>query len=354
MKKDINWNGLWFQIRAEKGQSDMVTFQYIDGLTGKRINRNFPHRETDGFGALMLNLAKDGYPQFQPPSKSFAPPTAAQRFLLFWKGLLGYPKPPQLIWKNWKPDLTEEHHHVAWLTFTPEMEAHLETQSRKLKINTTSYLLAVLNEVCRQELCAPSSEPGLWMMPVNMRGSFPNMPLTQNCVSFVPLKTAPLSMTPEKAIESAATSIYQQLRTSLKSNQHWAFWELGQIGKWIGYSGMKLLSAKSDQSYWTGTFSDLGTWEQESLNSDPIAKRIWLIAPPGSPSYPLGATSLKWFGKRVISLKIHPSILPENVSPFAMAQKILDQMRTHFQNDLRNPADTWKSSDNRNSVPLEP
>ncbi len=303
----IDWAAKWFEIRAEMGQSDMATFMYQD--EGKGIVRaHFRHRETDGFGKMNSLLKAEGI-NVPLPSRPLKKPSPVFQPFLLLKGILRHPRAHHNPWKRFQANAPSAglEDVSTWFLTTQENQI-LKSRAEKLQLNPGFYILSQTDQILRQELYANPEDTSYWLCPVDVRGAFPDAESHRNWVSFIVTKfTGPHT-------DQNSQKSFENYRNSLKSGMYWAFWELYQIGRWIGVSGMKRLARKAqNKSFWAGSFSDLGAWNQNALCQSKMSHRHWIIAPPGSASYPIGLTTIEWCGHRSITLKIHPAICNNNV-----------------------------------------
>lgn len=299
----IDWAAKWFEIRSEMGQSDQVTFMYQD-REPDWVKIHFHHRKTDGFGMMQTILQEEGIPVRAPIRPLKKPHFFLQPFLLL-KGIRLHPKLDKNPWKFYDPILpsADPDDVSSWFLSKQETKA-LERIAKEKNLNVGFFILSEMDQLLRKKLYQNPDENSTWLCPVDVRGAFPDPSLNRNWVSFI--------ITSFKGPSSAANTqkAFSEYRKSLKSGMYWAFWELYQIGKYIGIKGMRRLAKNAqNKSFWMGSFSDLGTWNQEALKTSKAKDRRWVMAPPGSPSYPIGITTIEWCEQRTITLKLHPAIV---------------------------------------------
>lgn len=320
MKK--NWAPVWFELREEKGQSDLVTFMYQDGADAVPVRGHFPHRESDGLGRILATLKRDGI-HLELKPRPLTPPPRWMNFFLLLKGLVKHPVTKQNPWKFFESKPSEHPDRVATITLSDEENRSLSRLATQAQVSPSFYLVSVMTDLIRRRLYTDPLDEAYWLFPVDLRGAFPQSELNDMILSFVPLHF-------EGAASAALASNYQKLRAQLKSGEYWAYHALSNIGDWIGRRGMKFIVDKThEKSFWMGSFSDLGRWDQAELCGSPLRDRIWRLAPPGSPSYPVGFTNIEWCGKRTLSLRIQPSIAEED--SLGLAKRLLEELRLHFR-----------------------
>jgi hypothetical protein len=314
----IDWGAKWFELRSEMGESDLTTVFYRDGDQSWQ-SAHFHHRESDGFGRLQKVLREQGFP-LQLPAKKLEAPSSWKSLPLLFKGIL---KHPVLKLNPWKIYLVEKKTspEQARAIFLNESEnLLLKRKAKVLKVTPSFLILSMLTEVLRQRLYTRSTDAACWLFPVNLRGAYPDVPNDWNCISFVPIYFSGMI-----GAEELKRS-YQEMRQALKRQDFWAFWELYSIGKWIGVTGMrKLIRRSRHRSFWMGSFTDMGTWNDEALVASKFKDRQWILAPPGSPSYPVGISTIEWCQKRSITLKIHPCL--SSTETTLLTEEILQEFR---------------------------
>ena len=316
MKK--NWGPVWFELRAEKGQSDLVTFMYTDRPGSSPIKGHFHHREADGLGRILTTLHREGYP-IQRTSKKLQPPPAWKNLYHLIKGLITHPRASSNPWISFQSMPAEPPDRIATLTLSEEENSHLQRRAEKESVSPSFLIVSEMSDLIRKEFFKNPDQEALWLFPVDLRGAFPQSSLEDLILSFVPLSI-------HGHADAHVQDDYQKLRRQLKDGTYWPFFALSNIGDWIGRRGMKFLVDRThEKSFWMGSFSDLGPWNQPEICESPINQRIWQLAPPGSPSYPIGLTTIEWCGRRTISMRIHPSIC--RVDTVEKATTILNQWR---------------------------
>ncbi len=298
----IDWAAKWFEIRAEMGQSDMATMMYQDkDKVFKKVH--FPHREADGFGKILSVLQQEGI-KIKAPIRPLKKPSSLLHFYLLLKGLLIHPRLPNNPWKNFSSEAQSGGpDEVSYWFLTSSENEKLKSLAKSNHLNLSFFIVSEIDQIIKRRLYKNPQDPGVWLSPVDLRGAFPNAKAGQNFVSFIP--TVLVGINNSEAVKNS----YEKYKSDLKAGVYWAFWELAHIGKWIGLGGMRwLIKQGANRSFWMGSFSDLGVWNQEALLSSSAKDRYWVLAPPGSQAYPVGITTIEWCGNRSITIKVHPAI----------------------------------------------
>lgn len=332
----IDWAAKWFEVRAELGQSDLATMMYQDE-DQSLIRAHFHHREADGFGKISSLLQNENI-QLAPPTRKLKKPSRWLSLYLLFKGIMLHPTPKVNPWRQFDPSKASgAPDEVAFWFLTEKENQQLKKNSEVKHLNLSFYILSEIDFVLKRSLFSNPHLESTWLCPVDVRGGFENPKLGHNYVSFVPVMLPGLN-----SVERIQNS-FEKYRLDLKSGLYWAFWELAQIGKWIGVSGMRLLARMNttNKLFWMGSYSDLGVWNQPELQSSLASTRSWVIAPPGSPAYPVGVTTLEWCGKRSITIKIHPAICSTDSKK--TAEKILSDLKKKVLETNSSSETRWSS-----------
>ena len=313
-----HWPSKWFEIRAEMGQSDLATMMYQD--RGQEFKKHhFHHREADGFGKIQSLIEQAGL-KISAPIRKLKKPPRYLNFYLLLKGLITHPRLPLNPWKTYHPERESGHpDQVSWWFLTGAENAKIKQLAAEKKLNLGFFLISEMDQILKKHLFQNPETPGTWLSPVDLRGAYPEAQSGQNFVSFIATQ-----LQANKTHEA-----FEKYKQDLRSGAYWPFWELAQIGQYVGLSGMRWLAQQgTGKSFWMGSFSDLGVWNQKELLESNIKDRYWSMAPPGSLAYPIGMTTIEWCGNRSITLKIHPAICDRN------SKEISDQILQEFKDQI--------------------
>jgi hypothetical protein len=203
----------------------------------------------------------------------------------------------------------------SWF-LSDEENQFIKNLARDKKLNLSFFLLSELDEVIKMHLYKNPQDSGTWLTPVDVRGAYPNAAINDNYVSFIATKIQ----------TNQIPKAFERYKKDLRSGAYWPFWELAQIGQYVGLRGMKWLAKQgTGKSFWMGSFSDLGIWNQKELQNSSMKNRYWSIAPPGSLAYPIGVTTIEWCGHRSLTIKIHPAIC--NGSNKDLSDRIINELK---------------------------
>ncbi len=174
------------------------------------------------------------------------------------------------------------------------------------------------------ERMVKGDKPFYWFYPMNVRGATGIKTESFNQVSGVYMLTDPVS-TPE--------SWQSQMRQRFKAKQHWANWKLANIGKYVGYAGVKLIyRLTSGKQFYMGNCSNMGSWPFPGQDNPPKQNNLRLIAvAPGTANYPISATMTEWYGQLTLTLKMHPHICPDQQTVRDISDAWRDALLTKIQ-----------------------
>jgi hypothetical protein len=309
----LDWTGKWFQILAERGHSDWLPFFEMNLVTGEVTDMSFHHREKDGAVVMTKLMEKWGVPAlaFKPMLR----PSFFQLIVLFFKGLKSNADMVKPRWKTLDVTRTDKAPVFVWLLFKDRANSALLAHAKAKRLSPNALVMQqVAQHVSRHTMTAGG---GSWMMPVNMRGAFPEAPMSGIQVSYLPITITP---------ETSAADVHNQMKTAFRDGAHWQNWAVSQIGRVVGLSGMRYLSKQSSKrAFWVGTYSDLGDWTPSGVELPAAMKQLmWVATLPGSPNNPVGCACATWNGKRSMGLRLHPSICP--VKNTQLTREILTEL----------------------------
>lgn len=351
MKHD--WAGEWYTIARERGVNDSAclglahcgsqTVQWLD----------FSHIHHDGVGGFCMTLKELGATNVKWPERRRASKAQAKsKWQIFKTGLLSL-KPAHPPWKAkqvqfLKPDV----HKFDWIIFTEKETEFLYQYTKTNNISLHALFLYWLQETALNELMNHPLK-GSWLFPVNMRGMVEPERYKQNPMgnfsSGIPI-----------AIDGELTAQQYQRKISkgMADRLHFSTWAMLQVGKYIGKSGMRYFSKRSqNKSFWIGSFTNMGRWPIEGTEIPSYLKdtqSAWICSPPGTANYPLSVGVITWYNRLSISLKIHPSILKNQEDDLSskVIQRIYQHARGLFPAELieGDPQETWIHKGSSNPV----
>lgn len=295
MKNEIDWMGLWYKIIKERGENDEPTFGRYDLSTKKVDWFRFSHMDMDGVGVLNHLYQKRGIQLTKfPDLKEKKYPNFFEALLIFIK-LAFKNKKIKTEWMERNEGLApKDVHKISYYIFNPDQTKAIEEFSKNNNVSVCALLMNRSSKVLLQNLSF--NQEGTWTLPVNLRPILKKENFNANHSSgiLIPIKK-----------NDQITDTNTQIKNSLKNKEHWAIWWIHQIGRVIGYSGMKYISNKNAQkSFMLGSFSYLSKWDIPSPD-------IYVGGPPGSKNFPVSVMVMLANGHMSYSLKIHPYILKD-------------------------------------------
>jgi hypothetical protein len=307
-----DWVGLWFKLAEE------INGEYVGMRAGRpfgnEIEWNFlPHYLYDGAGGLIHGLRQESGSDIRLPMPATAPPTpwwflrAAALLRVVAKKLQ-----PAAPWKSldrsWRPPaggVKSAGTMVATHSFDVDQTRRLVEKARAHGVSLNSFLLTAVARTCEPQL---GDGPALWMMPVNMRGLVPMKRDTANYLSYLHI---------DVGRGATAAQVHAAVKQALQKGEHWGIWLFLNVGRLVGYAGMRRLymlqSKRVDGRFFVGAFSNMGNW-------DGIGK--WFVAPPVTVSCPLGIGTITCDGTLSLTMDAHPSIARDR----AWVQTLMDRL----------------------------
>lgn len=313
-----DWVGYWYEIAKSRGQNDMMTFANVDLTHEKTEWIDVSHAKTDGFGAFT-NILDSKNLSLNPSNKKsrVGRPSLGKALRSIFSGLNNMKSIPiDWIFFDQRASVNNNR-EINYINFDRDTTNKIEDFINGKNFSLNSLLLSCFKDVYVDHF-ASGNKKGKILIPVDMRSGLEDIYHQQNCSSgvYVELETV-----------DDPYSLHQKIKSSLVQGAHWGNWWLANIGKIIGKKGAAYLSKKSSRnSYYLGTFSNLGEWQTDHLKSKNDNSNVWLIAAPGSKNYPLFLGAIKVNGELTLSVKVHPSVLAEPDVRGLLIEKLRDRI----------------------------
>jgi hypothetical protein len=292
---DPDWAGLWFQIVEES------TGEFV-GMRGGRLDTDgsvvwtfVPHATYDGLGGFVELLRRLGTSSDVPVRRT-AKPDWIKRAAAFLQLVLQQPR-TAAKWKaqgsDWKSNgRPAPGSAIATHLFSVERTTQFVARSRAIGVPLNCLLLGALNRAAQFEL---KDGPAIWMMPVNMRGPVALRRDTSNQTGYLQIELEP---------EATEVDVHHRVKERLRRREHWASWDFLNLGRLVGYSGMRRIYAlqmsRFENRMFVGSFTNLGVWRDIGQ---------WFVCPPVTMSSPVGAGAIVCNGQLSLTLEAHPSMI---------------------------------------------
>jgi hypothetical protein len=295
-----DWAGLWFDI-LEKDAGEFVGMRAGRLVPGSKEQawRFDSHACHDGLGwfATLLRKHAPGADISIPQLKETGRPSRLAQARAFLRLMARKPQTAGM-WStfdaNWRAPsagLSHASRAVAAHALTVGQTNRLSEHARELRVSLNSLLLATLGQVSEPLL---QGGPAFWMVPVNMRGPVNLEDETANHSSYLQIKTGG---------DVSAQHLHDQVKVALGRLEHWGGWLFANVGRVVGYAGMKWLYqreiARTNGRPWVGAFSNLGSWNNCGQ---------WFVCPPVAKTCPLGVGVVICEGCLSLTIDAHPSI----------------------------------------------
>lgn len=290
---DKDYIGMWYRARRRCGIDDAIHFAVIDPEGAGERRYSIPHRHHDGIGGLLVLLRQWGVPLPPVPhSRQSSPPPWWQ-----WLRAPGAPPGQPLPWRRLRGP--EPHGQVETTCFDPEATAAIMARAKQEHGSLNSLLLHRLHRAVGETLLETPST-GSWLYPVNMRGAVSRPRDDMNLSSGFYVPVAP---------EQSVAVLYAALREGLRQQQHWRFWHLAHVGRWVGERGVDWLCRRMlEGPGHLGSFSNLGVWRLDLGAAGFSDSACLAVCGPGSPNHPVANGAIIVNGRLTLSLRVNASL----------------------------------------------
>ncbi len=305
---NVDWMGLWYKIIKERGENDRPSFGCLNLETNEIDWMSFSHSEMDGVGAMMNYYEGKNYKLTKfPDLKEKSYPSFFEALGILYRLIFKTKK----IKTHWlennnilnPPDPLKISFHI----YSQEDTQKILNYCKANKVSQTAFVMNHITHFLLPQLS--SNAEGTWTLPVNLRPILKTFNIKGNHSSGL-LINIKKSDSPQKT--------HQEIASQLKKKQHWGIWWVHQVGRIVGFRGMKFISEKNaKKSFMIGSFSNLGSW-------DLPPNHIWVGSPPGSKNFPISIMLMLANSRLSLSLKIHPAIM-ENQSKVSQMLDSLSQ-----------------------------
>jgi hypothetical protein len=318
LKKHLNskdWIAQWYLVAKERGSNTNAIVARKNLNTGKVEEHIFCHSKHDGMGFMLNWFKKENIELDIPLDAKFTEKVS------FWKNLhkvfngLTQVQVNKIAWK--KQDLAAGSKIEAkseTLFFTKEETNQIANYLKDKPYSENAYFLAIVNNYLMPILKQDNSS-GKWLFPINMRGNVHRDNIEQNISSGIYITTTN---------ETSPVEIKSKIKSGFINNEHWVNWWTFHVNILMSKKVMAKVSRKSSQnSFFYGSFSNMGKWNASMFrDAKDLADYCYYVVPPGTANYPISLGIVTWFDLLTITLKLHPSILPNQDELKIHADKI--------------------------------
>lgn len=293
----------WFQVLADLGERIGIAFGRVDA-SGAPEWFDLAHTDFDGVGGLAHLLRGRGMRCAALPELARPERPGLLRWLRILRKDPSGERHPTVAWRRFDPATRPAGPAPwpAWKLLGPDETRRLEARAEQEGASTNSLLLSALQRALVPLLVEGSPpRPGLWMVPVNMRGAVRSARDTANQSAYLTVEMGP-APSPKEA--------HAAVKAALADDLHWASWLQAVASRWIG----RRLYGRLLRSYWSrprhpwlGAFSNLGEWPPGGeAGEDGTAG--WVFAPPTVKTIPVAAGAIGWRGRLGLALRVHPAL----------------------------------------------
>jgi hypothetical protein len=291
-KNAKDYVGMWYEARRRCGVDDLMWFGFYEQGESSPVWKRRSHRISDGIGGLSQLLLERGHDCGElPSSRDLNKPD--------WRELWRTRKPLDAPVANirWKildgGQCKSQGHTPVSLLLSLEQTRKIEETAALAGVNTTMWLLWTADRAARS-LLAESGSVMSWVFPVNLRGAVDcGAPQMNHCTGLMVTL----------AENTAPVALKAQISARFARNEHWRQWFSLNLGRYIGQTGINLLYRLISGALGrhTGSYSNLGEWNVPGLEAITCSA-------PGSPAYPVSASTVLCNGRRTLACRLHPVI----------------------------------------------
>lgn len=307
--RQTDFMGYWYTARSRYGGDDTFKIALLEHpmATKDIVWHRFQHRSRDGAGALLELCQHHGIDCSTKPKRSHPP-----SFLSVLKQQLSKlhrirsrkPTSNPAEWRYNSLASKDTDASLRWHIFTQAETRLLLNYYAFNRQSMATALLTAVNQMAHQQLCRNDlpDQTLRWLFPVDLRRYYSLPSRLQNHSSGIYVNLAH---------NDTPSSTQSKIREQIRCYNHFWYWHLANLGKWIGLPGVLLLYrlGLGEQTNNAGSCAFLGQWSADATESS----RAIIASPLSSRSYPISPVGIVWGGKLCLSLKIHHSVLPETM-----------------------------------------
>jgi hypothetical protein len=298
LRSDVDWAGRWFDL-VEELQGEFV------GMRGGLLKPDgsvswtfVPHARFDGLGGFVDLLRRTTAAKDLPvPVRRSQRPSLRQRIVAVARLCSERPRPAGR-WRCQDPSYRPG--EVRYREGSTSSATHLFTTEETRALAQTAHangaplnalLLSALARATELEIV---DGPAIWMMPVNMRGPVSLPRDTANHTGYLQIDISQ---------GASAAHVQAAVKERLRRREHWGSWLFLNLGRVLGYRGMRAIYRFQMRRYrsrpFTGSFSNLGSWRDVGY---------WFVCPPVTMNAPIAAGAIVCDGRLSLTLEAHASI----------------------------------------------
>ena len=313
-----DWIAKWYIVAKERGSNTNALIGRKNHETNELEEFYFCHSKHDGMGFMLDHFERNNIKLKKSLNAKFKEaPSLIKNFFKIYKGLtqVQVNKVPWIDFDIKRSQKINPQRHTIY--FTESETKRIHSYIRTSKTSENAFLLKEISNFLLPILKKESQAK--WLFPINMRGNITRHNPQQNISSGIYLNF--------NNVETYK-SIKNKIKTGFINKDHWVNWWCFHISIFLTKNIMKKISLKSSKnSFFLGSFTNMGRWTQEDIESaEDLNKYSYIVAPPGTPNYPLGIGVFTWFGRLTITIKIHPSILADQSKIKGFSEQIKENI----------------------------
>lgn len=293
-----NWFTEAEAIYQEKFRIPLTCYQIKTGMVQTFY---LSHTEYDGYSGYLKLIQDSGYfLEGLPSFRSSPKPGLFRRLLAILRFYRMSAQRRSIFWKYYDPEKRATEKKMNFLILTPEETGAVEEACQKTGAGISPFLLWTLDQALSPLLTVQES-PRMWMYSLNFRASlgYPETPGNQSVYLGLELRK---SDTPN--------SIRNRIRREYRLGADWGCWLALQLSSRMGRGmtrrSIRMVIRRNIQ--WFGSFAHLGSWSPVHPDRERMENEVWFGCTDVTPNKPVGAGSIIWGRRLILSLLYHPSI----------------------------------------------
>lgn len=292
MSIEKDWAGIKFKIMRELGESiDIVFIRKRKGQPDHYYAQE--HERSDGLGAFA-RLRNKLFGVDDRPLPSVDISTRPWRWLLPYYVVKHLWRQKKMIyrWKDHEQLVITASHGFAYMHFSKKATQELYQYCKEERININSLFLKHFDHFAAEYFLRPNHGKRVWMVPVNMRRQ-------KQAQNFEGNHVTTLSVYVNN--QDNPQSLYQQMRSMLKSKIIWGGEVVAQFPKYLGEDRLRALAQKGLSSPYFGLLTNLGKWSSGKDDDD----SSWVLVAPASIYTPMACSLIEHEGELAVSCQLH-------------------------------------------------
>jgi hypothetical protein len=302
----LDYVGIYHNLIKELGDHEFCDMRtgFLDIQENKIKWSSYDHGEFDGQGCIADFSRKNGFPSMPMYQGYDKKPPSFLPKLKYISRAMWPPMYEKTKWIKEYPANKKSKSKIAYAFLTKKETKDAVEKAKKHKTTIGRLLFWALNETVSKKYIKKRSKY-YWLIPIDLRGSLntPNDTVNHISRALVPCKHA-----------INIQELNKRLMNELESNKYWGNYYLGKsFIDLLGIKGAKFLFRQTESTErFAGSFTILKEYPIKHPDNPYINDNLQLFFCGGnSKVMPVNCACITWNGRISITLRIHPSLCPE-------------------------------------------